>query len=148
MYQTNTKVETRIYVKIMYGEKSRSMANVHYYRNEMTLEFFNRWEWYFEYRAALLKVKYPKSYVQLFRGPYEYELPEDLYLKKVQNRYLSDKRQLTKFNNKLEDIRNRWNELFPIEDHPDWIKVMTKLKDYQESFEQSKLEYESVFINQ
>ena len=149
MYQTNTKVEVRIFVKISFSESgSRCLGKTVYFRDGMILDFFNRYKWFFEYRAALLKVKNPKAFVLLEHGPYDYELPEDVYKEKIKSRYLSDKRQLTKFNNKLEDIKNRWNELFPIEDHPDWIKVMEKCKYYQKRYEQSKEEYESVFNNQ
>jgi len=62
----------------------------------------------------------------------------------VKNEYLSDKRQLTKFKNKLEVVKSNWNELFPIEDHPDYVKVMNKLKYYEKAFECSKKLYDSI----
>ena len=142
----NGKSETRIFVKILFSESGKSaLGEVHYFRNEMRVDFFVRWKWYFEYRAALLRVKYPKGYIKLETGPYEYVLPEDKYLEKVKNQYLSDKRQLTKFKNKLNYIRKNWNELFPIEENPDWIKVTKKLEWYQSQYEKSKSLYDSVF---
>ena len=142
----NGKSETRIFVKILFSESGKSaLGEVHYFRNEMRVEFFQKWKWYFEYRAALLKVKFPRAYVKLDTGPYEYVLPEDKYRDKIRNNYLSDKRQLTKFKNQLNSIRKNWNELFPIEENPDWIKVTKKLEWYQSQYEKSKSLYDSVF---
>ena len=146
MFETDNTKETRIFVKILFSESGKSaLANVYYFRNEMRVDFFQRWKWYFEYRAALLRVKYPKGYIKLETGTYEYVLPEDKYLEKVRNSYLSDKRQLTKFKNQLNAIRKNWNELFPIEENPDWIKVTKKLEWYQSQYEKSKSLYDSVF---
>lgn len=33
--------------------------------DDLTFEMMTKWKWYFEYRAALLKVKYPKSYIEI-----------------------------------------------------------------------------------
>ena len=145
MFESNSKIETRIFVKIFFSETGISaIGEVRYFRNEMTVEFYQKWKWYFEYRAALLRVKFPKAYIKLETGPYEYVLPEDKYKEKIKNRYLSDKRQLTKFKNKLNSIRKNWNELFPIEENPDWIKVTKKLEWYESQYESSKKEYDSV----
>lgn len=146
MFIVNGKSETRIFVKILFSETGKSaLGEVHYFRNEMRVEFYQKWKWYFEYRAALLRVKFPKAYIKLETGPYEYVLPEDKYQEKVKNRYLSDKRQLTKFKNQLNSIRKNWNELFPIEENPDWIKVTKRLEWYESKYEFSKKEYDSVF---
>ena len=146
MFETDNTKETRIFVKILFSESGKSaLANVYYFRNEMRVDFFQRWKWYFEYRAALLRVKYPKGYIKLETGTYEYVLPEDKYLEKVRNSYLSDKRQLTKFKNQLNSICKNWNELFPIEENPDWIRVTKKLEWYQSQYEKSKSLYDSVF---
>lgn len=145
---TNSKTETRIFVKIIFSESGKSaLANVHYFRNEMKVDFFQRWKWYFEYRAALLRVKYPKAFIKYETGPYEYSLPIDIYIKKVKETYLSDKRQLSKFKNKLNAISKNWNELFPIEEHPDYIKVKVKLAYYELRAQKSKKEYDQVFSN-
>lgn len=146
MYQPDSKIETRIFVKILFSESGKSaLGKVHYFRNEMQVDFFQRWKWYFEYRAALLRVKHPKAFVKLETGPYQYILPENDYREKVKNRYLSDKRQLTRFENKLKQLRKHWNQLFPIEEHPDYIKINAKLKEYSEQLKASELEYNIVF---
>jgi len=146
MYSSQTKIETRIFVKIIFSVSGKSaLGAVHYFRNEMSVDFYQRWKWFFEYKAALLRVKFPKAYIKLETGPYEYILPEDKYKEKVKNNYLSAKRQLTKFQNQLNSICQSWNELFPIEENPDWIKVQSKLDYYKAYLNSAKFEYESVF---
>lgn len=146
MYTSNNKIETRIWVKITFNEKGISaLQQCVYFRNEMSVEFFQRWKWFFEYRAALLRVKHPKAYISYRHSPYEYVLPEDKYREKVRNRYLADKRLLTKFQNRLNAVRENWNELFPIEENPEWNKVVEKMNYYQEQLRKSKEEYELVF---
>ena len=146
MSYLNNKIETRIFVKILFSEKGiAALAEVHYFRNEMNVEFFQRWKWYFEYRAALLRVNFPRAFVKFETGNYEYVLPEDKYREKVKNMYLSNKRQLTKFNNKLTQLYANWNELFPIEENPDWVKITKKKEWYESQFNKSKVEYDAIF---
>jgi hypothetical protein len=138
--------ETRIFVKILFSENGLSaLSTVHYFRNEMKVDFFQRWKWYFEYRAALLRVKYPKAYIALEHGPYEYILPEHEYQQKIRNRYIADKAQLTKFKHKLDSISQNYNQIFPIEEHPDYKKINAKLEEYREQLKASELEYNKVF---
>lgn len=43
--------------------------DVVYYRSGMSPDFVTRWLWYFEYLAALVKVKNPRRKVEFVRGP-------------------------------------------------------------------------------
>ena len=145
MYSSNNKIETRIWVKITFNEKGISaLRKCVYFRNEMKVDFFQRWKWFFEYRAALLRVKYPKAFIEYTHSPYEYVLPEEKYREKVKNQYLSDKCQLTKFQNKLNYVLANWNELFPIEENPNWKKIVEKMNYYQERLRISTEEYETI----
>lgn len=149
MYNPNPRNETRMYVKIRFAENGISaLAKVLYFRNEMRVDFFHRWKWYFEYRAALLRVAHPRAFIELASGPYDYVLPDDAYRTKVKNQYLSDKRQLTKLKNQLAVIEQNWNELFPIDEHPHWQRVMTKYQQYTARLQQSTDIYNSVFRNE
>jgi hypothetical protein len=114
----------------------------------MKVHFFQRWKWYFEYRAALLRVKHPKAFIELKHGPYEYILPEHEYKQKIKNRYIADKSHLTKFKNKLYSICENYDQLFPIEEHPDYKKFNAKLEEYREQLKASELEYNKVFNKQ
>lgn len=146
MDTSNNKIEKRFYVKISFNEKGyAALKETVYFRNEMTIDFFLKWKWYFEYRVALIRVKNPRSFIELSYEPYEYILPKDKYKEKVKSNYISAKRKLTKFINKLTIIQENWNELFPIEEHPDWIKINEKLEYYQKQLKISKSEYDLYF---
>lgn len=146
MFTTDNTKEIRIYVKILFSQKGLSaLSTVYYFRNEMKVDFFVRWKWYFQYREALLRVKYPKAYIHLEQGPYEYILPEHEYKQKIRNRYIADKAQLTKFKNKLKSLSKNWNQLFPIEEHPDYKKISAKLEEYTNQLKESEIEYNKFF---
>lgn len=131
--------EKRYFVKILFSPSgSRALAETAYFRKDMHLVFLNRWQWYFDYRMSLLKVQNPRAFVFLEQGCYDYVLPRDQYLAKVKNTYIGHKRMLSIFNNKLAELRHNWNELFPLEDHPDWKKICEKKERYQNLYEESK----------
>jgi len=137
--------ETRVYVRIRFTTgKYQPLAKDHYFRNEMTPDFYLRWQWYFKYRVALLRIKHPRAYIEYQCGPYEYQLPEDKFKQKVRSQYLSDQRQLTKLYNKIQYARDNWNELFPIEENPLWGKVIEKQKKYEAQIEASKQQYQAI----
>ena len=113
---------------------------VEYYRSDMTFEFLKRWEWFFEYRAALLKVKNPRLKVELEIINYDYQLPRDVYQKRLKNIIKSKKGNLTKFLKKLDATKAKHKKhnslsLFPkkIEDEDRYYKVEKKLKAFQYS---------------
>lgn len=105
-----------------------------YFRNDMKPQFFEKWKWYFEYRAALYKVQNPRLDVHYEYGAYEYTLPEDDYRQKLKNLERKRKAQLTEFTCKLENIRKNWNELFPLEDHPQYKKIQEKLQRLEREY--------------
>lgn len=61
-----------------------------YYRRQMRLDLFIRWQWYFEYLAALVKVHNPHRRVELIAGNDEY-LPEKEEIEKKAKSLLSRK---------------------------------------------------------
>lgn len=113
-----------------------------YFKNDLTNDFFRRWQWYFEYRAALIKVQNPKSRIRFEVGAYDFVLPEDSYRVKLKNILIKRKAQVTEFKCKIENARKNWNELFPIEENPHWRKVQDKLnrleKEYSIALEKQK----------
>lgn len=86
----------------------------HLYWDNMLFEQVTKWSWYFNYRAALLQVKYPKSIVYHNWG----NMPANPRKEKtiLQNRAIAKKRKITEYNNKLKKAISEWNQLFPIED--------------------------------
>ena len=130
MYSLPNNTEKRLYVKILFSITGvQSLAIVAYYRSDMTIEFYYRWKWYFEYRAALLRVKYPKSFISLTQGAYDYVLPEDELRTKLENKIRAAKSMITQIDRKVQNLIDNWSELFPIEHHPDWTRIVQK-KDY------------------
>jgi hypothetical protein len=147
MYTHDNSKETRIYAKILFGESGKSaLAKCVYFRNDMTVDFFQRWKWYFKYRAALLRVKNPKAYIDYVHGPYEYILPENQYKKKLENNIKAAKSKLTEYSNKIARAKANWSEIFPIEDHPGWKKTKEKKEYYELRLQILKQEYETNFL--
>ncbi len=135
--------EKRIYVKIVFykNDKYQTLAKTVYFRNQMTIPFFYRWKWFFLYREALIRVKYPRAYIKLEYGPYDYVLPKDIYKKKIKDLLAGNKRKLTQYKNKIAYVKQNWNEIFPPEEHPQWVKVIEKLDYYTKTVEELNEEY-------
>lgn len=93
--------------------------------NEMLI----KWRWYFEYRQALLKVKYPKLKVEMSDCVYQPETlcDKEIVAKKLRNKLIAKKRKITEFTRKMNHAKDNWNELFPIEENPVFLKVSEKL---------------------
>ena len=127
------KLETRFYVKILLDKKQRFGGDpkVVYYRNSLKPDLFFKWKWFFEYLEARLVVKYPRGKVELMTGPYEYELPADVYREKLTNMITAAKRNCTIIDRKIEKARSKWVGLFPIEQHSLYSKVIEKQKKYK-----------------
>lgn len=144
--EDRNNIERRFFVRIRFHEdtKNITLSKVYYYRNDMDFQFFIRWKWYFEYRAALLRVQNPHGFIELSHGSYEYVLPEDTYKKKVHNLLIAAKRKRTEFRNQIQYARDNWNELFPIEDHPKWVKVEEKLAYYEKRVVSLSEEYNNI----
>lgn len=66
--------------------------------DNMPFEMLTRWKWYFEYRAALLKVEYPRIRVEVTTGFSEKKKDLATVYKK---RIISGKGEVTKWKNKL-----------------------------------------------
>lgn len=95
-----------------------------------------KWRWYFEYRAALLKVKYPKYHVEHRWGRMD---PSEQQAERIhRNKHIALKGKITKITNKiiqldsdLEAMKQNWSQIFPVEDDPVFIGMIGKLNNYQ-----------------
>lgn len=131
MKNDNSK-EFRFFVKIRKDSNHvAALAKVLYYKTDMTFEFFMKWKWYFEYRAALLRVKEPRAFVEYIHGSYEYVLPEDKYRIKLKNLIRAAKSERTQVRRAIENAKRNWSEMFPIEEHPKWGATIAKLEYYE-----------------
>ena len=97
---------------------------VKYYQwYNMPSDMVKRWRWYFKYRAALLQVKYPKFDVELSYTTSDMKCKtQQIHL--LERKIVAKKSKVTEFRNKYESIRARHKELFPVEDHPVYMKYI------------------------
>lgn len=124
--------QTRIFVKILHSRNHyKSLAEVVYFRNEMTVQFYQRWRWYFEYRAALLRVNNPKGYTEIQQGTYEYVLQEDEIAKKLEDKIRGKKAKITQVKNKVKAIMAGWNELWPIEENENYKQALIRISEME-----------------
>lgn len=75
-------------------------------------EQFAKWRWYFDYRVALLRVRYPKNYI--YATQFTEELSKKTAQEILQQKIISKKRMVTKVKNALTKAESEWNQLFPI----------------------------------
>lgn len=104
-----------------------------------------KWDWYFKYRAALMKVKYPRYEVTTSWGN---EPANGKTLKQLLKQKVSSKKgQLTKFKSLLYQARMNWTELFPIDNEPDYQKAKAKVERIEKEYEQLIDELNKLEIN-
>lgn len=125
-----------------------SMDEVVYFRSGMTADFVSRWQWFFEYLAALVKVNNPKRRVVFYKGPQDVLLGEEWHNYRRQSLLLSNKGKLKRlqsspvendifgFNQQdheaeMQRVADKIEALerdeFPIEEFPEYIN---KIKNF------------------
>jgi hypothetical protein len=129
--------ETRFFVKIKTGHAGRQ--KVAYYRNDMSYAFFKKWRWFFEYRAAKIKVDSPRIKVELTTGSYDFIPPAEIYIKRLKDVIKARKAALTKYKNKVKRASKKYSQssLFSIEQDPQYYKVETELKRLEKRVKQA-----------
>ena len=91
----------------------------------LRFELRMKYDWYFKYRAALCQVRHPKYEVELSWGnePASPKHMNDVLKGKI----TAKKRVVTETGNKLRKAESSWTEMFPIVEHPHYIKAKWKL---------------------
>jgi hypothetical protein len=92
----------------------------------LTLPLVQKYDWLFRRRAALLQLEHPKSVI--FFGIIRQEA-DPVKARKVvlTNRMRNAKAKVTEFENKMATARQKWNQLFPIDDYEPYQKVAARL---------------------
>jgi hypothetical protein len=106
--------------------------------DNLTFEVRTKWHWYFEYRAALIKVKYPKSYIEQTWGKKEItnESPEQLIRYKIKKRRTVLKRKITQFKNAIKDYEDKQEQLLiPDFLNEKYLRTTKKLKEYEKELQ-------------
>lgn len=99
------------------------------YWSNMPFNLYYKYMWYFDYRAALLKVKYPKLNIKITAGVQKELGSEISEYHFNRNKIIAAKRKVTEFTNKLKVFSESYNKLFPIEEDELYITLNTRLKD-------------------
>lgn len=98
---------------------------------DMSLNHLSRWQWYFDYRAALLKVKYPRSKVEISTGQTKpcTKSVENFFKDKIAGK----KRMITKISNAIEKYKEYKirTDIFGIENDTELPKAEAKLEKYK-----------------
>jgi hypothetical protein len=123
----NREKERRYYVKIIMGESQGNSKTI-YHNQDLPFDTFLKFNWYFKYREALLRVQHPKYYIRLAAGDYEFILPAVEHIKRLKNLIAAKKRKTTEINRRISVTRKQWRELFPLEEYDNYKKAVTKLE--------------------
>ena len=99
----------------------------------MDFKLVFKWDWYFQYRAALLQVKYPKYRVEYDRWSTTAEgrTLQRIELDKKTKRITVCKRMITKCKNSIESYRLEQNSLLiPNWNNERYLKTIDKFNEY------------------
>lgn len=110
---------------------------------DLPFDIRNKYTWYFNYRAALLQVKYPKYIVECNWG--SEKANKKVLHQSLKNRIIKRKAQITELTNKLVKAKIHWNSLFAIEDDLLYKQAVAKINKLK--FELQALEQEFKEIN-
>lgn len=102
------------YIKVYDGKYPSCNTLLFIKWEDLTFELFHKYKWFFEYKYALLRIKYPKNLIvkEQFKRDLNAEEKNDV----LKNKISGKKRTITKYKNKLKLAEEQWNRLFPIED--------------------------------
>lgn len=137
------KVDHQLYgVSIIVREKQQYRETIERISwRDLSLAQLTKWRWYFQYRAALLRVKYPRFHHELNEFRYQAEGPKLEQI--LRQRVATKKRMLSQFRNKIASARSEWPEMFPIEDHPHYARIIEKERQYEEELLEAQIELEN-----
>lgn len=105
-----------------------SEGKLMHYWTGLPFKTYMKFQWYFQYRAALIKVQNPRLFVEICPFQYDHVLKVDEIRKRLTDRQRSAKAKVTEFTNKIELAKRHWNQLFPIEEDDLYKRAMTKLE--------------------
>ena len=135
--------EKRHFIRIIVG-RDQATAETRYYRSDLPFELFLKWNWYFLYREAIYRIKYPRYYIRLDTGHYEYETPKEITVRKLKDYIAAKKRVISRIEHAISHDTAIWDQLFPISEHPNYQKAVSKLHDATRNKEQLERELQVV----
>lgn len=118
--------------------KSGSIQVEQLFWNDLPFYIRTKYDWYFEYRAALLRIKYPRYRHSITMGSYPKETKDIIKIMERRLKKAIARVSITERN--LELYRLMYRELFPIEDDPDYQKALQVLDNKRENVNKIKKE--------
>lgn len=108
---------------------------------DISRESYDKRKWYINWKHSFWIVQYPKRQVELAFCFYDKKTGHDLFYGSPLGNLISMKGQLTKWRNNLNKLRDLVSQsLFQIEEHPQYIFILNKIKHYEDTVK--KLETE------
>ncbi|MDR2207152.1 MAG: hypothetical protein LBE36_13470 [Flavobacteriaceae bacterium] len=118
----------KYYVKICAG-KQRALKELMYFKDDMKFDLFMKWQWYFKYREALIRVAHPRWYVDIDMGSYDYVPKIEEEITRLKNKIKAAKSKITEWSNKLSEVENNWDKLFAITEDERYHNTINKINE-------------------
>ncbi len=97
----------------------------------LPVDTYMRFRWYFDLRAAMIKIDNPKHAVEVRATMYDLSEgdPDYRWQKKneIDARIRAARVQLTKWDNNLKKFREQWDSFLPVEDDPMYKKAVERV---------------------
>jgi hypothetical protein len=124
-------------VKIIlhHAETTSAIKELAYYNKGFRFEIFNKWKWYFRYRASLLQVKFPRFYAELIYFDYEIKESEDALKKRRKDIIAARRRKVTIAENQLKEYAKNYTSLFDISTDAKYLKFVEIVEKYKQRLE-------------
>ncbi|ODS87284.1 MAG: hypothetical protein ABS44_11755 [Chryseobacterium sp. SCN 40-13] len=131
---------------IVYDHRGRAYGHIdQLHWNGMSLHHLTRWHWYFDYRAALLKVQNPKCDVILSKGQSE---PTTKTLQQFyKDKMAGKKKMITKLSNALREYEDELTKtsLFGADEvDVRYTNTKEKLAKYQRELKDLEAEFNGI----
>ena len=75
-----------------------------------------------------MQVQHPRKRVEFVPFSYEYVPPKEQQIKRLTDKMRAAKAKHTHYMKQIELAKAHWNEIFPIEEHPDYIRAKAKVE--------------------
>jgi hypothetical protein len=87
----------------------------------------NRFDWYLRYRTALFQVQHPKWRVDANWGSKLRITKQEAEHKELISKIKGKKTWITRYQNRLKLAERNWCEIFPIQDHSGYKKLLANI---------------------
>ncbi|ARK13024.1 hypothetical protein A6C57_23295 [Fibrella sp. ES10-3-2-2] len=129
-----------------FDHHSSDYTLLHYWK-DFNFHQFNKWKWFFRYRAALAQVKHPTRFVEIATFSYTYVPSAEELRKRLKDRLTAKKAKLTTYLNKLAAYEKAWTSMFPITDDIPYQLALAKIEKVRRELDEMQREYDNYQAN-